>query len=203
MTATGPALAAGGSPGTTATRLVLAAGGSLRMGEAKQLLPYRGRTLLDATLDVARACGFAELLVTLGGSAREIRRRVDLSGCTVIENREHSSGCGSSVRTAAAAVTTDALVLPLGDQPGVRVADVRRIAAAPTPIAVCRCTDGLGHPLLFRRPVFADLAGLHGGKAVWKLLHSGRFTVTEVPVGGPVPLDVDTPADYRRLLEAR
>jgi molybdenum cofactor cytidylyltransferase len=40
------------------TGLVLAAGASVRLGEAKQLLAYRGRTLLDATLDVARSCGF-------------------------------------------------------------------------------------------------------------------------------------------------
>ena len=67
------------------TGLVLAAGGSRRLGEAKQLLPFRGRTLLGATLDMARACGFDELVVTLGGSAAAIRATVDLSGVRVIE----------------------------------------------------------------------------------------------------------------------
>jgi molybdenum cofactor cytidylyltransferase len=184
------------------TGLVLAAGGSLRLGEAKQLLPYRGRTLLDATLDMARACGFDELLVTLGGSADEVRARVDLTGCTVLLNPAFSSGCGSSVRSGAAAVTTSAMVLLLGDQPGVRPSSVARLVQAPTPLAVCRYDDGLGHPFLFRSPVFPVLAELHGDKAVWKLLHSGRFPVTEIPVDGPVPIDVDTPADYQRLLEA-
>ncbi|WP_245923447.1 nucleotidyltransferase family protein [Paractinoplanes atraurantiacus] len=187
----------------TVTGLVLAAGGSLRLGEAKQLLPYRGRTLLDATLDMARACGFDELLVTLGGSAAEVRARVDLTGCTVIDNAAFSSGCGSSIRSGAAAVTTDALVLLLGDQPGVQPSSVDALLAAPTPLAVCRYDDGLGHPFLFRRPVFAGLLGLHGDKAVWKLLHSGRYPVTEVPVVGRVPIDVDTAADYQRLLESQ
>ncbi|GIE99351.1 hypothetical protein Ari01nite_68160 [Paractinoplanes rishiriensis] len=182
------------------TGLVLAAGGSLRLGEAKQLLPYRGRTLLDATLDVARACGFDQLLVTLGGSAGEIRGRVDLGGCTVVDNPDFSSGCGSSIRAAAAEIAGDAVVLLLGDQPGIDPADVRRLAAAETPVAVCRYDDGLGHPLLFRRPVFGDLTTLHGDKAVWKLLHSGRFPATEVRCAGPVPIDVDTRHDYWRLL---
>ncbi len=189
------------------TGLVLAAGASVRLGEAKQLLPYRGRTLLDATLDLARSCAFDQVLVTLGGAADLVRERVDLTGVQVVENAEFSTGCGSSVRAASQAVDphADGLVLLLGDQPGVRAADVRRVAAATTPLAVCRYADGLGHPFWFASDVLPELRVLHGDKAVWKLLHSGRHPVTEIPVDGPVPIDVDTRADYRRLLsgEAR
>jgi molybdenum cofactor cytidylyltransferase len=187
------------------TGLVLAAGGSARLGEAKQLLPYRGRTLLDATLDVARACGFDQVMVTLGGSAQAVRDGVDLSGTSIVENPDFGAGCGASISTAARAtdVRVDAIVLMLGDQPGVRPEDVRRLIrdAAGTPLGVCRYDDGLGHPFWFRREVFGDLATLHGDKAVWKLLHSGAYPVTEVRVAGPVPIDVDTRADYERLLE--
>jgi molybdenum cofactor cytidylyltransferase len=186
------------------TGVVLAAGGSMRLGEAKQLLPYRGRTLLDATLDVARACGFGQLLVTLGGSAQAVRERVNLDGTAVVENRDFSTGCGSSVAAAVTATDAraDAVVLLLGDQPGVRAADVTRLIreAAGTPLGVCRYADGLGHPFWFRRDVFGDLKGMHGDKAVWKLLHSGAYDVTEVNVDGPVPVDVDTREDYERLL---
>jgi molybdenum cofactor cytidylyltransferase len=201
------------------TGLVLAAGGSRRLGEAKQLLPYRGRTLLDATLDMARACGFDQLLVTLGGSAEAVRQNVNLDGTDTVENRDFGSGCGSSIATAvgATAARADGLVLLPGDQPGVRVADVRRLIreAAGTPLGVCRYVGsvplerssgaertpgGLGHPFWFRRDVFGDLAALHGDKAVWKLLHSGTYEVTEVDVDGEIPLDVDTREDYERLL---
>jgi molybdenum cofactor cytidylyltransferase len=186
------------------TGLVLAAGGSMRLGEAKQLLAYRGRTLLDATLDMARECGFDQVLVTLGGSAAAVRARVDLSGTTVVANPGFSTGCGSSISVAVAAADerAEGLVLLLGDQPGVRASDVRRLieAAAGTPLGVCRYDDGLGHPFWFRRDVFTELATLHGDKAVWKLLHSGRFRVGELAVPGPVPIDVDTRADYERLL---
>jgi molybdenum cofactor cytidylyltransferase len=186
------------------TGVVLAAGGSMRLGEAKQLLPYRGRTLLDATLDMARACGFDQLLVTLGGSAQAVRERVNLDGTAVVENPDFGEGCGSSVAAAvgATAARADAVVLLLGDQPGVRAADVTRLIrdAAGTPLGVCRYADGLGHPFWFRRDVFGDLKGMHGDKAVWKLLHSGAYDVTEVAVDGPVPVDVDTREDYERLL---
>lgn len=186
------------------TGLVLAAGGSMRLGEAKQLLAYRGRTLLDATLDMARACGFDELLVTLGGSAEAVRARVDLSGTTAVTNADFSTGCGSSIGAAVSAADprSDALVLLLGDQPGVQAADVRQLveAAVGTPLGVCRYADGLGHPFWFGRELFGELSTLHGDKAVWKLLQSGRFGVTELAVDGSVPIDVDTRDDYERLL---
>jgi molybdenum cofactor cytidylyltransferase len=187
----------------TVTGLVLAAGGSRRLGEPKQLLPFRGRTLLDATLDMARACGFDNLLVTLGGSAEAVRHQVDLSGVRVIENPVYSTGCGSSVRSAMEVLgDADRLVLLLGDQPGIRPSDVRRLIEVPTPIGICRYSDGLGHPFLFRREVFGELTGLHGDKAVWKVLHSGRYQVTEVEAAGTVPIDVDTRDDYERLLRS-
>lgn len=187
------------------TGLVLAAGGSTRLGEAKQLLPYRGRTLLDATLDRARTCGFDQLLVTLGASAEAVRAGVDLSGTEIVENPDFGTGCGSSIRTAIAVADarTDGVVLLLGDQPGVRPGHVRHLisAARHTPIGVCRYAEGaLGHPFWFRWDVFGELAGLHGDKAVWKLLHSGAYEVTELAVDGPVPIDVDTRDDYERLL---
>ena len=62
------------------TGLILAAGGSKRLGTPKQLLPYGDATLLDHVLDTARACEFDQLLCVIGGSAEEIRTRVDLTG---------------------------------------------------------------------------------------------------------------------------
>ncbi len=58
----------------------------------------------------------------------------------------------------------------------------------------------VGHPFWLGRNVFADLRGLHGDKAVWKLLESGSYPVVEVVVPGLVPIDVDTWEDYEALL---
>jgi molybdenum cofactor cytidylyltransferase len=186
------------------TGLVLAAGSSRRLGEPKQLLPYRGSTLLDATMVTARRCGFDQLLVTLGGAAALVRDRVDLAGAQLVENPDFATGCGSSISTAAALIDARAtgLVLLLGDQPEVTADTVGRLVerCADTPMGVCRYDDGLGHPFWFHRSVFPDLSTLHGDKAVWKLLHSGTYSVAELVVPGPVPIDVDTPAEYAALL---
>jgi molybdenum cofactor cytidylyltransferase len=70
------------------------------------------------------------------------------------------------------------------------------------PLAVCRYDDGRGHPFAFGRAVFDELGQLHGDKAVWKLLDRRPGDVAEVPVPGPVPLDVDTWDDYEAVVAA-
>jgi molybdenum cofactor cytidylyltransferase len=186
--------------------LVLAAGGSSRLGRPKQLLPYGGATLLDHTVATARACQFDQLLVALGGEAEQIRDRVDLTGAEVVVNPGFGEGCSSSIAAAMAALDPRAavLVLMLGDQPGVVPATVRVLLAArgDAPIAVCRYEDGRGHPFAFGSEVFEDLRALHGDKAVWRMLDERADEVEEVPVAGPVPLDVDTWADYEAVVAA-
>jgi molybdenum cofactor cytidylyltransferase len=187
------------------TGLVLAAGAPRRIGQPKQLLAYRGTTLLDATLSAARACGFDQLLVTLGAAGEQVRSSVNLDTAEVVENPEYATGFSSSIGAALRVVDdrADGLVLLLGDQPGIDPEDVARLTAhTAAPIAVCRYRNSLGHPMWFRREMFAELSQLHGDKAVWKLLHSGRYDVREVPVLGVVPVEVDTWQDYEGLLAA-
>jgi molybdenum cofactor cytidylyltransferase len=186
--------------------LVLAAGGSRRLGRPKQLLPYAGATLLDHTVTTARACEFDQLLVAVGGESEKVRERVNLAGADVVVNPGFGAGCSSSIAVAMAAldprVTT--LVLMLGDQPGVVPATVRVLLAArgDAPIAVCAYDEGRGHPFAFGQEVFGDLRSLHGDKAVWRMLDERAAEVEEVPVGGSVPPAVDTRADYEAVLAA-
>lgn len=189
--------------------LVLAAGSSRRLGQPKQLLAYRGTTLLGATLDRVRGFGLDQLIVTLGGASPEVRTSVDLTGFDVVENTEHTTGCSSSIVAALDQVAPDrdGFLLFLGDQPAVppeAVDGLVEVAAGASPgrasIGLCRYQDGLGHPFWFSRSLFTDLAAMHGDKAVWKLLESGRWPVVEVAVDTPVPLDVDTWQDYQQLL---
>ncbi len=183
--------------------LVLAAGGSRRLGQPKQLLPYAGGTLLGHVLDTARACAFDQLVCVVGGGAEGVREQVDLSGADVVENRAFGEGCSSSIAAALGAVdpACDVLVLLLGDQPGVTPATVAALVAGrgDAPLAACRYDDGRGHPLAFARGVFGELATLHGDKGVWKLMDRYGDAVADVPVPGPVPRDVDTWEDYEAV----
>jgi molybdenum cofactor cytidylyltransferase len=183
--------------------LVLAAGGSKRLGRPKQLLPFGTATLLDHTVATARGCAFDQLLIAIGGAADSVREQVDLSGADVVVNDGYGEGCSSSIAAAMDALDPRArlLVLLLGDQPGVTSGTVSALLAGrgDADLAVCRYDDGLGHPFCFSRRVFETLRGLHGDKAVWKLVAAGGDDVAKVPVVGPVPIDVDTWADYETV----
>jgi molybdenum cofactor cytidylyltransferase len=183
--------------------LVLAAGGSKRLGQPKQLLPFGTATLLDHTVATARGCAFDQLIVAVGGAAGSVREQVDLSGADVVVNDGYGEGCSSSIAAAMDALDPRArlLVLLLGDQPGVTSGTVSALLAGrgDADLAVCRYDDGLGHPFCFSRRLFETLRGLHGDKAVWKLVAAGGDDVARVPVVGPVPIDVDTWADYEAV----
>ncbi len=185
------------------TGLVLAAGGSTRLGAPKQLLPFGSGTLLDHVVTVARAGPFDQLLCVIGGNASEVRARVDFSGVQVVENDAFGSGCSSSIAAAVGAVDqrTDVLVLMLGDQPGVSASTVASLLAGRggAPLAVCAYANGRGHPLAFGREMFPSLAGLHGDRAVWKLMDRLGDEVADVSIEGPIPRDVDTWEDYEAI----
>jgi molybdenum cofactor cytidylyltransferase len=182
------------------TGLLLAAGGSKRMGRPKQLLPFGDGTLLDHTLATARACDFDQLICVIGGAAADVQATVDLTGAEVLVNDGFGAGCSSSIAVAVDAIDpdSDVLVLLLGDQPGVTPATVAKLLAerGDARLALCRYDDGRGHPFAFARSMFGELAQLHGDKAVWKLQDQLGDEVVEVSIEGPVPPDIDTWDDY-------
>ena len=131
-------------------------------------------------------------------------RRSTSAVCGWSRTPSFGEGCSSSIAAALGAVDprSDVLVLMLGDQPGVSAESVAALLAGrgDAPLAACAYDDGRGHPLAFARPMFRELAEMHGDKAVWKLLDRHASEVVDVPIEGPIPRDVDTWEDYEAVV---
>ncbi len=93
-----------------------------------------------------------------------------------------------------------AVMLLLGDMPGVnaQVIDAVRMdwEQHRSWISVTSYRGQLGHPFVFSAEAFSTLRGLHGDKAVWKVIQVEPDRVRRVPIDHPLPIDVDTWEDY-------
>lgn len=186
--------------------LILGAGASQRFGEPKQLLPFAGTTLLGWVVEQTQgASGLDEVVVVLGRSADELRDRIDFGVAKVVENPVFTEGCASSYRAGLAALDSrsEAIMIILGDQPGITPYIVNRLAEewrkTDAPIALCSYQGRKGHPMIFARSFYEQLAALHGDKAAWKLVDANTASVHEVRLALPFPEDINTREDFERM----
>src|SRR3954454_8502794 len=77
--------------------IVLAAGAATRMGQLKQLLPYRGRTLIQHAVYQALLARFDPVLVVVGAESAAVRSSVASQKSVIVENTYWQSGMGSSI----------------------------------------------------------------------------------------------------------
>jgi CTP:molybdopterin cytidylyltransferase MocA len=179
----------------TTAALVLAAGGGRRFGSAKQLATLRGRPLLEHAL--AAVVDVSPRIVVLGHAAGEIQERVDLHGATPVVCPEWEEGQAASLRCGLAAVAdADAVLVVLGDQPGLTAAAVDALLAAGGDDDAVRAAYGgtPGHPVLLRRPLLARAGELRGDGGFRDLLRDARVGTVEVGHLAD-PEDIDTPSD--------
>jgi molybdenum cofactor cytidylyltransferase len=186
--------------------IVLGAGRSSRFGAPKQLLPFGDTNLLGQVVRNANASDLDRVVVVLGRVSEELRASIDFGRAEVVDNTAYGTGCASSLLAGldAAGEDCEALVLLLGDQPGVRaefidvtLSEWRRERYW---ASVTSYRGELGHPFIFSREAFGDLRDLHGDKAVWKLIEAYPERVREIHINAELPPDVDTPEDYELAL---
>jgi molybdenum cofactor cytidylyltransferase len=189
--------------------LILGAGASERLGQPKQLLPFGGTTLLGWVVTQAeRASALNELIVVLGRASDEIRQRVGFGSAKVVENPVFGEGCASSYRAGIGALDpqSEAIMIILGDQPGIKPDVLDRVAEewrqGQSQIALCSYHGRKGHPMIFAKPLFDQLVGLHGDKAAWKLVDANPDLVQEIEFDLPFPEDINTWDDFERLAGA-
>lgn len=191
--------------------VLLAAGGSTRLGSPKQLLTYRGRSLLRHAAETLLAVPCNPVAVVLGARAATLRR--ELIGLDVLPvlNPAWGQGMGGSVRAGMLelekAAAPDAVLLTLCDQPLVGVEALRRMAAAfaqaqgMDAIVAAGYNDTVGVPVLFGRAYLDALRSLPLDAGARPLLRKHAAKVVAVPLP-EAAVDIDTREQYARLLGA-
>lgn len=188
--------------------VILAAGGSTRMGSPKQLLKFRGSTLLRRAVETARAVPAEQVIVVLGHEADRLMPEVSDTGATIVLNDQWMDGMSTSLRGGLAAVSPEArgvFVYP-ADMPLITPDTLRELArrqmASGRPAAMTEAGGVRGVPVLITRSLFpalmiqeGDTGGAHYLRAHPDLVEPVHFADVDIV------RDVDRPQDYRRLLE--
>lgn len=186
--------------------VILAAGTSSRMGEAKQLLHVGERTLLQKVIENVRGAGIDEVVLVLGHAAETIRESVGSATVKIAVNRDYREGMGTSLRTGVAALSpeTDAAFIVLADQPFVRPETLQRIAEeyrnSDAQIVIPMCNGFRGNPVLLDRSVFREVMALKGDigcRAIFGSHAEGIVKVAVEDIG--ILLDIDNREDFERL----
>ena len=188
--------------------IVLAAGASGRFGRPKQLLKYRGKSLLRYVLDIAKNVNAHPLIVVLGANSHltsnEITGDKDIYK---IINDNWSEGISSSIRSGLNALhqiapSSDAAIFMVCDQPFITSSLLNNLIRVQKetgkPIVASGYENTIGTPVLFHKTLFPELLALKGDAGAKKIIkqHAGSFVTISFPKGN---IDIDTKEDYEAL----
>lgn len=187
--------------------VVLAAGGSKRLGRTKQLEPWGESNLLSHV--VARTLEFPvdEVWVVIGHDAEQVLADSQLGDAYVVENFEWEEGIASSLRVGLDALTRlsrcDQALIVIGDQPEIMVETVEELleshARAGKPVTVPKYRYSWGNPVVVGRSLWPRVMSLEGDEGAQRLWQAHPEWVNEVWFSESAPRDVDTEADVTEL----
>jgi molybdenum cofactor cytidylyltransferase len=194
--------------------IILAAGDSSRLGRPKQLLPYRGKTLLTHIITEALGARLDPVVVVTGAFESEVNE--SLRGMTVetVYNPRWIEGMASGIvaglsklialqqEADAGGIGPGAAIIAVCDQPFISSSLFRNLVemynGSAKAIVACRYSDAVGTPVLFGRCYFPELSALSGQEGAKQLLK--RYPDDMVTISFPRgDVDIDSEDDLARI----
>ena len=185
--------------------IVLAAGGSSRMGSPKQLLPFRGETLIRRAAQAAVASSCDRVAVVIGSHASQMRRELEDLPVSVVENQNWQTGMSSSIRAGLDNLRQhelDGVLIMLCDQPFVTASILNNLVTTHRqtgkPIVASSYETTKGVPAFFSKELFTELTSLNADEGARRIIvkHPELVATIEFPEGA---IDIDTPHDHEHL----
>lgn len=184
--------------------VILAAGGSKRMGSPKQFLTYKGHSLLHHVVEVAIKSDVTLTYVVAGAEVSRMQTELGNLPIRIVENPHWHEGLSSSIRAGISALpdTFSAAVLMLCDQPKVTTKLLNTIIMSyqltGKLIVACEYEEILGVPALFDRSLFPELLKLKGDQGAKGIITRYADAAVQIPFPEGA-IDIDTPFDYEAL----
>ncbi len=188
--------------------LLLAAGGSSRLGQPKQLLLFEGKTLIRRAAETLVNSACEPVVVILGAEIERSAAEISDLNVNVQINKDWGSGMSSSINSGVRSLLEtepglDAVVIALCDQPNIRSADIDQLIrvfnSTGRLIVASQYGDAIGVPALFCKAIFIELLALTGDKGARRIIQ-GHITDVETVEMDNAAFDIDTVDDADRLI---
>jgi molybdenum cofactor cytidylyltransferase len=186
--------------------IILAAGSSSRLGQPKQLLEFKGKTLLEIAVEAAQSSLADSCVIVLGANADLIVEKIRNTKVDQVINENWESGMASSMQKGLKYLIEksdpDQVILMLSDQPFVDSNIINSLIENKinydNEIIACSYNGTLGVPVLFTKKYFPELLSLTGNEGAKKLVmaHQDDLHTIDFPKGA---IDIDTMEDYLNL----
>jgi molybdenum cofactor cytidylyltransferase len=194
----------------TPTIVILAAGKSSRLGQPKQLLPFKGKSLIHHCVEIAGKV-VEKVIVVVGAERQRIESELKDSAVQIVYNPEWEEGMASSIRAGLTFATekdpfVNDIIFMVCDQPYVTVDLIKKLIKekeiSSKSIVASHYSEIAGTPVIFDKTIFPELLALTGDVGARKIIlrNSDKTSTIDFPLGN---IDMDTPDDYKKLLMQR
>jgi molybdenum cofactor cytidylyltransferase len=189
--------------------IILGAGASTRLSEPKQLLAFRGKSLIENAIDTALASNLGPVYVVLGSSGDLISKKLKTykRKITFIHNQDWETGVGSSIRAGLKEVEkkdpkTYGILITLVDQPLIETSHlvnmIRSHFTFGKKIIASGYGGSFGVPAFFHNSLFNYVERLDGDQGAKSIISKLKRDVHIIP-NPDAELDIDTEEDYKVL----
>lgn len=188
--------------------LIVAAGNSSRLGEPKQLLKFKGKTLLRNVVEEAIKVSQSVVVVT-GSGHSQISKEIEDLKVKIVENIHWNEGMGSSIKIGLTQLLNEFpevqnIIISVCDQPFIEASVfsdlIQMQKDSQKGIVASKYSDTLGTPVLFTKKYFEELSRLSGQEGAKKMIQKFKDDIAEINFEKGA-IDIDTQTDYQKLMQ--
>lgn len=187
--------------------ILLAAGESKRLGRAKQLLDFKGKSLLQISIERFHKIGIKNIQLVLGARFEQIQSHVLVSypEISILHNTEWETGMASSLKKGLISLSEDCdgVFVSLSDQPLIPIGHFEKMKETFLNSGKLICSfynHKAGVPVIIPKKYFSELIDQEGKAGARYLIR--KFADESIQIPCPeAAFDIDTEQDYQKLLQ--